>query len=168
MRWRLKSTVYSRRRSKKTSKLRVSGLCAGNSPVAGEFPAQRSSNAENVSISRRHHATDWCGRFKQSSHFYCTYRIYQDTCCCHITDLYVTVFLFTWYFIEQTIYLKCVPKSSMAWRGLTHWGRDKMTAIFQTTFSNAFSWIIIFEFRLIFHWNLFPRVQLTISQRWFR
>ena len=28
-------------RSKKTSKLRVAGLCAGNSPVNGEFPAQR-------------------------------------------------------------------------------------------------------------------------------
>ena len=35
------STVYSRRRSKKTSKLRVTGLCAENSPVTGEFPAQR-------------------------------------------------------------------------------------------------------------------------------
>ena len=34
-------TVYSRRRSKKTSKLPVTGLCAGNSPVTGEFPAQR-------------------------------------------------------------------------------------------------------------------------------
>ena len=30
-----------RRRSRKTSKLRVTGLCAGNSPVTGEFPAQR-------------------------------------------------------------------------------------------------------------------------------
>ena len=30
-----------RRRSKKISKLRVTGLCAGNSPVSGEFPAQR-------------------------------------------------------------------------------------------------------------------------------
>ena len=39
-----------RRRSKKTSKLRVSGLCAGNSQVTGEFPAQISSYAENVSI----------------------------------------------------------------------------------------------------------------------
>ena len=45
-----------RRRSKKTSKLRVTGLGAGNSPVAGEFPAQRASNAENVSIWWRHHA----------------------------------------------------------------------------------------------------------------
>ena len=39
-----------RRRSKKTSKLRVTGLCAGNSPVTGEFPAQMASNAENGSI----------------------------------------------------------------------------------------------------------------------
>ena len=41
------------RRSKKTSKLRVTGLCVGNSPVTGEFPAQRTSNARNVSISWR-------------------------------------------------------------------------------------------------------------------
>ena len=44
------------RRSKKTWKLRVTGLCAGNSPVTGEFPAQMASNAENVSIWWRHHA----------------------------------------------------------------------------------------------------------------
>ena len=31
---------------KKTPKLRVTGLCEGNSPVTGEFPAQRASNAE--------------------------------------------------------------------------------------------------------------------------
>ena len=39
-----------RRRSKKTSKLRVTGLCAGNTPGTGEIPAQMASNAENVSI----------------------------------------------------------------------------------------------------------------------
>ena len=43
------------RRSKKTSKLRVTGLCVGNSPGSCEFPAQRASNAENVSIWWRHH-----------------------------------------------------------------------------------------------------------------
>ena len=43
-----------RRRSKKTSKLHVTGLCAGNSPVTDEFPAQMASNAENVSIWWRH------------------------------------------------------------------------------------------------------------------
>ena len=41
-------------RSKKTPKLRVTGLCAGNSPVNGEFLAQRPSNAENLSIGWRH------------------------------------------------------------------------------------------------------------------
>ena len=53
-------TVYSRRRSKKTSKLRVTGLCDGNSPVTGDFPAQRASNAENVSIWWRHHIMCFC------------------------------------------------------------------------------------------------------------
>ena len=48
---------------------------------------------------------------------------------------------------------------------LTHWGWDKMAAIFQTTFSNVFSWMKMFEFRLKFHWSLFLRVQLTISQQ---
>ena len=41
--------------TKKTSKLHVTGLCVGNSPVTGEFPAQRASNAKNVSIWWRHH-----------------------------------------------------------------------------------------------------------------
>ena len=45
-----------RRRSKKTSKLRVTGLCAGNSPGTNEFPAQMVSNAESVCIWWRHHA----------------------------------------------------------------------------------------------------------------
>ena len=44
-----------KRRSKKTSKLCVTGLCEGNSSETGEFPAQRASNAENVSIWWRHH-----------------------------------------------------------------------------------------------------------------
>ena len=44
-----------RRKPKKTSKLRVNGLCAGNSPGTGEFPAQMASYAENVSIWWRHH-----------------------------------------------------------------------------------------------------------------
>ena len=47
-----------RRRSNKTSKLRVTGLCAGNSPGTGEFPAQMASNAENVSIWWRLHDLD--------------------------------------------------------------------------------------------------------------
>ena len=43
-----------RRRSSKTSKLSVTGLRWGDSPVTAKFPAQRASNAENVSIWWRH------------------------------------------------------------------------------------------------------------------
>ena len=50
---------------------------------------------------------------------------------------------------------------------LTHWGRDKIDAILQT-FSNAISWMKMFEFRLNLHWILFLKVQLTIFQHWFR
>ena len=50
---------------------------------------------------------------------------------------------------------------------LSHWGRDKMTAVSQTTLSNGFSWMKMLEFRR-FHWSLFLGVQLTIIQHWFR
>ena len=49
------STVYSDADQRKPM-LRVTGLCVGNSPGTGEFPAQMASNAENVSIWWRHHA----------------------------------------------------------------------------------------------------------------
>ena len=62
----------------------------------------------------------------------------------------------------NTPILKVWCSASRGHNHLTHWGRDKMAAIFQTTFSNAFSWMKMFEFRLRFHWSLFPRVQLTI------
>ena len=64
-----------RRRSKKPSKLRITGLCAGNSPETGEFPAQMASNAENASIWWRHHAPNYpqmdCPWFphEQTCHF---------------------------------------------------------------------------------------------------
>ena len=37
----------------------------------------------------------------------------------------------------------------------------------QTIFSNVSS-MKVFEFRLKFHWSLFPRVQLIVSQHWFK
>ena len=50
------STVYPGADQKKI-KAPVTGLCAGNSLVAGEFPAQMASNAENASIWWRHHVS---------------------------------------------------------------------------------------------------------------
>ena len=49
-------------------------------------------------------------------------------------------------------YVTCMDVKT--WKHLTHWGRDKMDAISQTTFSNTFSWMKMFEFWLNFHWSL--------------
>ena len=48
-------------RSKKTSKLHVTGLCEGNPPMTGGFPPQRASNAGKASIW-------WCHRILQNYH----------------------------------------------------------------------------------------------------
>ena len=56
-----------RRRSKKTSKLRVTGLCAGNSPVTDEFLAQIASDAEDAPIWWRHHEIHWL----RASRYHC-------------------------------------------------------------------------------------------------
>ena len=84
---------------------------------------------------------------------YCKSPITIALCCSHNT-IYILKFGFV--------------KKLNSLTPLTHWGRDKMAAIFLTTFSNEFSWRKMFEFRLRFHWNLFLRVQLTIFQHWFR
>ena len=52
--------------------------------------------------------------------------------------------------------------------GISHWGQDKMSDISQTTYSNAFSRMKIYEFRLQCHWILFQRIKLTILHHWFR
>ena len=59
----------------------------------------------------------------------------------------------------------CVVCLAMLW---THWGRDNMATISQTTFSNEFSWMKMLEFWFKFNWRLFLRVQLTIFHHWFR
>ena len=70
--------------------------------------------------------------------------------------------------VNLTVHIRCFQLSNNPSLQLTHWGRNKMDAISQTTFSNAFSLMKIFEFWLKFHWCLFLRVQLTIFQLWFR
>ena len=52
------------------------------------------------------------------------------------------------------------------WINTLRW--NKMAAILQTIFSNEFSWMKIYEFRLQFHWSLFLRVQLKTFHHWFR
>ena len=48
-------------------------------------------------------------------------------------------------------------------RCLTHWDWDKITAISQTTFLNALSWMKMYEFQIRFHWCLFLSFDNNIS-----
>ena len=63
--------------SKKTSKLHVTGLCVGSSPVTCEFPTQVASNAENVSIWWGHYGSGMC---VEESEFL-TFEFINDGCC---------------------------------------------------------------------------------------
>ena len=81
-----------KRRSKKTSKLRVTGLCVGNSPGTGEFPAQMASNAEHVSIWWRHHVLK-----------HCRYNSTASTTSCHLEVKFCRVIfdmVSQWYYMR--------------------------------------------------------------------
>ena len=75
--------------------------------------------------------------------------------CHHWNQCWLTINKVLWHSFQGHFYL-------------TQSGRDKMDAISQRTFSSAFSWMKMFQFRLKFHWSLFLRVQLTILQHWHR
>ena len=76
-----------RRRSKKTPKLCVTGLCTGYSPLTGEFPAQKASNAVNVSIWWRHRS--WTTVYpKKYAHGFC----FAVLCCGYtLTDFPISI-----------------------------------------------------------------------------
>ena len=72
--------------------------------------------------------------------------------------------------VKDILYIETYPviPSNPVNTVLTHLKLDKMAAISQTTYSNAFSWMKMLEFRFNFNWIFFLRVQLTIDQHWFR
>ena len=75
-----------KRRSKKTSKLRGTGLCVGNSPETGEFPTQRASNAENVSIWWRHSCNSLKVRKAYMSNVCCWAIYYLNPCLLYVNS----------------------------------------------------------------------------------
>ena len=100
------------RRSKKTSKFRVNGLCAGNSPGTGEFPAQMASYAENVSIWWRHHGLfSLCNNCSKES--ICIYvnvmitsseKIFSGLCAPNIQDISWDIrVVLLWFLIDHMI-----------------------------------------------------------------
>ena len=107
-----------RRSLKKTSKLCVTGLCAGTSPGTDEFPAQMASNAENVSIWWRHHEQLYYNQNKTKLNK--AVSIFHDIYC-----MWGRIALIVAYFTEEVN--RCLAKpplkfnGGLAKLGLTSW-----------------------------------------------
>ena len=87
-----------RRRWKKTSKLCVTGFCKDNSQVTGEFSAQRTSNAENISIWCRHNVIHRCKNI--DSNHYCFGDVIMTLSMRHTShfDFWYHKYLESWHF----------------------------------------------------------------------
>ena len=154
-----------RRRTKKTSKLRVTGLFVGNSPVIGEFPAQMASNAENISIWWLHHGCNYIRAID----------VFHDTGC-------VGLLCEIWLSYEKPIIhgamedVLCVSDSM--WSILGKWelfeifcyGRVSILRLEQNG-RQFLKWMLLninIVLQLKFYWNSVRRNQLTMSGHLFR
>ena len=177
-----------RRRSRKMPKLRVTGLCVGNSPETGEFPTQMASNAENVSIWWRHH------RQTVSQHWF-TYRHQAFTWTNVDQDVWNMALLghrYRWIVAISShnsadlkydrfsfllgycrlkpspgmclLFTCCVVSISVNTLWLNKNGCHVADYALWFMFFNK----NIFSFWWKFLWNLFLRFRLTINQHWFR
>ena len=121
-------------------------ICAGNSPVTGEFHAQRPVTRSfdvyfHLPPNKRLSKQSWGWWFEtQSCPLWCH---------CNVEKL--------------TYWAVITSGSKLQEQVLTYWGWDKMAANVLRTTSNA-----TYKFRLRLHWTLFPRVHLTIFQHWFK
>ena len=105
-----------RRRSKKTWKLRVTGLCEGNSPMTSEFPHKWPVTRKMFPIDYVIMNSKFCIHFTVTNPFNCP------------QDPFIGVSL-----KESTFHCWTIC--------LTHCGWGKMAAVSQTTRSNKFSWM---------------------------
>ena len=116
------SIVYClfRRRSKKTSKVSVTGLCAGNSPGTGEFPAQRASNAENVSIWWHHHVDSLAMHeyLRNNLHYYLKFHTFF----LKINRLANVICKLHWFFFTANGLTRCLNKMfAISWTAFGNW-----------------------------------------------
>ena len=91
----------------------------------------------------------------------------QDDCMCNNSDLWkvcqyagedtFSTLVNTWGSGTLKLYSLNLHSLNKHKGELTHWGREKMAAISQTTLSSAFSWMKLSEFRSKFHWSFFPK-----------
>ena len=73
-----RTVCWQQPQQQQTLNLRVTGLCEGNPPLSGGFLSQRASNAESVSMSRRHHDVTTINHFRQIQNYY-AHNLYKST-----------------------------------------------------------------------------------------
>ena len=122
------------RRSKKTSKLRVTGLWVGNSPGTGEFPAQMASNAENVSIWWRLHDT-WP-------------RIKLWRCIRHASTLFAPLYLRLWLLQSPIPLMMTSPNGNISALLAICAGNSPLTGEFPAQRPVTRSFDVFFDLRL--------------------
>ena len=125
-------------------------LCAGNSPVTGKFPQQRPVTQSFVVLCDLR-LKNGCVNNRDAGDL----RRHRAHCDVIVMDHFDSNCHDQFQFEERET-------------KLSHLHLDKMAAILAEDILKCISWMKIIEFRFEFHWNLFPGVQLTISQHWFR
>ena len=152
-------------------------LCVGNSPVTGEFPSQRPGTWSfdvffDLRLNKWLSKPSWGWWFEMPWHSL----LWHCNASLSLNKLMIAQTLFHWiyaadraYDIIRSTHMKLYNLCWVMWI-FEYMLMSKLLYIFvhKCKFSNAFSWMTIFEFRLKFQWSLFLRVHLTIFQHWFR
>ena len=123
-----------RRRSRKTLKLRVTGLLRG----IHRWPV---NSSHKCLVTRK--MFRWCHIFFSTGHIVSCDWFTRNLPCCLI-NAGLTV--------ELTLLIRVHSLCLKLFR-LTHRGRNKIAAISQRTFSDAFSWMKMYKCCLSFQWN---------------
>ena len=147
-------------------------ICAGNSPVSGEFPAQRPVTRGfdvffdlglNKRLSKQSQGwwfetlscPIWRQVFVEPTILFRRILTNKKYGLCFIWSVCYDIIIF-----RNAISPNLAPSKTTLYDitistySLTHWGRDKMAAIFQTTFWNGFSLLVkMYTFQLRFHWS---------------
>ena len=153
-------------------------IWAGNSPVTGVFPAQRPVSRSfdvffDLRLNKRLSKQLWGWWFETLScplWRHCNIHVLQGY---FIGTGEIKRWKIVWFTKSQSSNPEqCGQTNSInppqTIVKLAHWGRDKIAANFLTTISIAFSWMKRYKFLLRFRRSLFPMVQLTTLQYWFR
>ena len=182
--WRLQMETFSA----------LLAICVGNSPVPGEFPAQRPVTWSfdvffdlrlNKRLSKQlwgwRFETPWWSLWRQCNELF-PYFYIGAVVSCGIVVASSTVFEYTYTTANMDysdlcaiqlqnmfeIFLVEIQYLCRLWYNHNTLRQRQNGCHFPDNIFKWISWMKMYEFRLTFHWIFFLRVHLTIFQHWFR